>query len=123
MIIVPGNLVEQWQDELYQKFQLDFEILTNSRISAARSGNALNEMPLVVARLDKLSRDEDLQAKLAQTDWDLIMIDEAHKLSASVFGGDVKYTKHYHLGELLSHKTCHLLMLTATPHNGKDDDF
>lgn len=52
LIVVPGNLVEQWQDELYQKFQLDFEILTNDRINSARSGNALTEMPLVVARLN-----------------------------------------------------------------------
>lgn len=118
LIVVPGNLVEQWQDELYQKFQLDFEILTNDRINAARSGNALLEMPLVVARLDKFSRDDELKAKLAQTDWDLVVIDEAHKMSASVFGGEVKYTKHYHLGELLSEKTRHLLMLTATPHTG-----
>lgn len=123
LIVVPGNLVEQWQDELYQKFQLDFEILTNDRINAARSGNALAEMSLVVARLDKFSRDEELKAKLAQTEWDLVVIDEAHKLSASVFGGEIKYTKRYHLGELLSQKTRHLLMLTATPHNGKEEDF
>lgn len=123
LIVVPGNLVEQWQDELYQKFHLDFDILTNDRINAARSGNALGEMPLVVARLDKLSRDEELQKKLAQTDWDLVVIDESHKCSASVFGGEIKYTKRYHLAELLSHKTRHLLMLTATPHNGKEEDF
>ena len=123
LIVVPGNLVEQWQDELYQKFQLPFEILTNDRINSARSGNALSEMSLVVARLDKFSRDEELQAKLKQTDWDLVVIDEAHKCSASVFGGEVKYTKRYHLAELLSEKTRHLLMLTATPHNGKEEDF
>lgn len=123
LIVVPGNLVEQWQDELYQKFQLDFEILTNDRINGARSGNALAEMPLVVARLDKFARNEDLKAKLAQTEWDLVVIDEAHKLSASVFGGEVKYTKRYHLGELLSERTRHLLLLTATPHNGKEEDF
>lgn len=123
LIVVPGNLVEQWQDELYQKFQLDFEILTNDRINGARTGNALAEMPLVIARLDKFSRNEELQAKLAQTDWDLVVIDEAHKLSASVFGGEIKYTKRYHLGELLSQRTRHLLMLTATPHNGKEEDF
>ena len=123
LIVVPGNLVEQWQDELYQRFQLPFEILTNDRIAAARTGNALNEMSLVLARMDKLSRDEELQAKLAQTDWDLVVIDEAHKLSATVFGGEIKYTKRYHLGELLSQKTRHLLMLTATPHNGKEEDF
>jgi SNF2 family DNA or RNA helicase len=123
LIVVPGNLVEQWQDELNQKFQLPFDILTNDRINGARSGNALAEMPLVVARLDKLSRNEELQAKLAQTDWDLVVIDEAHKMSASVFGGEIKYTKRYHLGELLSEKTRHLLLLTATPHNGKEEDF
>lgn len=123
LIVVPGNLVEQWQDELYQKFQLPFEILTNDRINAARTGNALNEMSLVVARLDKFSRDEELQAKLKQTDWDLIVMDESHKCSASVFGGEIKYTKRYHLAELLSQRTRHLLMLTATPHNGKEEDF
>lgn len=76
LIVVPGNLVEQWQDELYQKFQLPFEILTNDRINAARTGNALNEMSLVVARLDKFSRDEQLQEKLKQTDWDLVVYKE-----------------------------------------------
>ncbi len=123
LIVVPGNLVEQWQDELFQRFHLPFEILTNDRIAAARTGNALDEMLLGIARLDKLSRDEELQAKLARTDWDLIIVDEAHKMSASVFGGEIKYTKRYHLGELLSGRTRHLLMLTATPHNGKEEDF
>lgn len=123
LIVVPGNLVEQWQDELYQKFQLPFEILTNDRINAARTGNALNEMSLVVARLDKFSRDEQLQEKLKQTDWDLVVIDESHKCSASVFGGEIKYTKRYNLAKLLAQRTRHLLMLTATPHNGKEEDF
>lgn len=123
LIVVPGNLVEQWQDELYQKFQLPFEILTNDRINAARSGNVLNEMSLVVARLDKFSRDEQLQEKLKQTDWDLVVMDESHKCSASVFGGEIKYTKRYRLAELLSQRARHLLMLTATPHNGKEEDF
>ena len=95
LIVAPGNLTEQWQDELWQKFQLPFDLLTNDKIEAARSGNALAELPLVIARLDKLSRDEELQARLAQTDWDLTVIDEAHKMSASIFGGEIKYTKRY----------------------------
>ena len=123
MIVSPGNLTEQWQDELWQKFQLPFDLLTNDKIEAARTGNALAEMPLVIARLDKLSRDEELQARLAQTDWDLIVVDEAHKMSASVFGGEIKYTKRYKLGQLLATRTRHLLLLTATPHNGKEEDF
>lgn len=123
LIVSPGNLTEQWQDELWQKFQLPFELLTNDKIEAARTGNALAEMSLVIARLDKMSRDEDLQNRLSQTDWDLVVIDEAHKMSATVFGGDVKYTKRYHLGQLLASRTRHLLLLTATPHNGKEADF
>ncbi len=123
LIVVPGNLVEQWQDELYRRFHLPFEILTNDRIAAARTGNALEEMSLVIARLDKFSRDEELQSKLAQTDWDLVVMDEAHKMSASVFGGEIKYTKRYHLGQLLTERSRHVLMLTATPHNGKEEDF
>jgi superfamily II DNA or RNA helicase len=123
LIISPGNLTEQWQDELSQRFQLPFEILTNAHLNSARTGNALNEMDLVIARLDKFSRDADLQEKLKATDWDLVVFDEAHKLSASVFNGEVKYTKRYQLGELLSSRTRHLLLLTATPHNGKEEDF
>lgn len=123
LIVSPGSLTEQWQDELWQKFQLPFELLTNDKIEAARSGNALAENPLLIARLDKLSRDEDLQARLAQTDWDLVVVDEAHKMSASIFGGEVKYTKRYKLGQLLATRTRHLLLLTATPHNGKEEDF
>lgn len=123
LVIAPGNLVEQWQDELYQRFHLPFELLTNDRIAAARTGNALQELNLVIARLDKLSRDEELQAKLSQTEWDLIVVDEAHKMSASVFGGEIKYTKRYHLGQILTQHARHVLLLTATPHNGKEEDF
>ncbi|OIQ11451.1 RNA polymerase-associated protein RapA [Moorella thermoacetica] len=123
LIVCPGNLVEQWQDELERKFSLPFEILTNDRIEAARTGNVFKELPLYIARLDKLARDEDLQFKLQQSDWDLIVVDEAHKMSASFFGGEVKYTKRYRLGQLLSRITRHFLLLTATPHNGKEEDF
>ena len=123
MIVCPGSLAVQWQDELFQKFHLPFEILTNDRIEAARTGNAFGEMPLVIVRLDKLSRNEDLQAKLGQTDWDLVVVDEAHKMSASFFGGEIKETKRYKLGKLLSSLTRHFLLMTATPHNGKEEDF
>ena len=123
LIVCPGSLAVQWQDELHHKFHLPFDILTNDRIEAARTGNAFAEMSLVIARLDKLSRNDELQEKLQHTDWDLIICDEAHKMSASFFGGEIKETRRYKLGKLLSGVTRHFLLMTATPHNGKEEDF
>ena len=123
MIVCPGNLAEQWQDEMDRRFHLPFEIMTNDKLESARTGNWLQENNLVICRLDKLSRNEDLQEKLKQTDWDLIVCDEAHKMSASFFGGEVKATKRYRLGQLLAGVTRNFLLMTATPHNGKEEDF
>ena len=125
LIVCPGSLAEQWQDELQRRFQLPFEILTNDKLEAARTRNWFLETDLVIARLDKLSRDEDVQQKLQAPDagWDLVVCDEAHKLSATYFGGEVKYTKRHRLGQLLSGLTRHFLLMTATPHNGKEEDF
>lgn len=125
LIVCPGSLAEQWQDELYRRFQLPFEILTNDKLEAARTGNWFLETNLCIARLDKLSRNEDVQQKLQAPDcrWDLVVCDEAHKMSATVFGGETKYTKRYRLGQLLSTLTRHFLLMSATPHNGKEADF
>lgn len=123
LIVCPGNLVDQWQDELYSKFHLSFEILTNDKLESARTGNWFSENNLAICRLDKLSRNESVQEKLKATDWDLVICDEAHKMSATIFGGEIKYTKRYRLGQLLSQITRHFLLLTATPHNGKEEDF
>jgi len=123
MVVSPGNLVEQWQDELDSKFGLPFEILTHDKLESARTGNWFQENDLVICRLDKLSRDEGLHAKLEQTDWDLIVCDEAHKMSAHFFGGEVRYTKRHRLGQLLGRLARHFLLLTATPHSGKEEDF
>lgn len=125
LVVCPGSLAEQWQDELYRRFNLGFEILTNDKLEAARTGNWFMETSLVIARLDKLARNEDVQAKLSAPDcaWDLIVCDEAHKMSATFFGGEVKYTKRYKLGQLLSSIARHFLLMSATPHNGKEEDF
>lgn len=123
LIVSPGSLAEQWQDELFRKFQLRFEILTNDRLESAVTGNAFAEVHLAIARLDKLARNDALQEKLRVTDWDLVVCDEAHKMSATVWGGDVKMTRRFQLGRLLSGVTRHFLLLTATPHNGKEEDF
>src|SRR5262245_7330390 len=88
LVVCPGSLAEQWQDELYRRFHLPFDILTNDKLE-----------------LDKLSRNnEDVQQKFQAPDcrWDLVVCDEAHKLSTTFFGGEIKYTKRYKLGQLLA---------------------
>ena len=124
LVVAPGVLVEQWQDELHEKFGLPFDILTREQIEAARTANPFAERSLLIARLDVLSRNPDIQAKLkAAPEWDLIVCDEAHRMSASIFGGEVKYTKRYQLGQLLGACARHFVLMTATPHNGKEQDF
>ena len=123
LIIAPGSLVEQWQDELFDKFGLSFEILSRDMVEAARTGNPFVEKNKLIVRLDQLSRNEDLHAKLEASDWDLIIFDEAHKMSAHLYGNEVKTTLRYRLGLLAREHTRNLLLLTGTPHNGKPEDF
>src|SRR5688572_17084884 len=123
LIVCPGSLSEQWQDELDRRFGLPFEIVTRSTIEESRSGNPFLEKNLVIARLDHLSRNDDVQAKLEQTDWDLVVCDEAHKMSATFVSDEVKETRRYKLGRLLGGLTRHFLLMSATPHNGKEADF
>ncbi len=123
LIVAPGSLIEQWQEELRLKLGLDFELVGRDTIEASASGNPYAEKNLVISRLDHLSRNDDVQAKLAHTEWDLVVVDEAHKMSAHYFGNEVKETKRYRLGKQLGEITRHLLLMTATPHSGKDEDF
>lgn len=123
LIVCPGSLAEQWQDELWQKFHLSFTILTNEHFESAADGNAFRQMPFAIARLDKLARSDSIQEMLKTTEWDLVVCDEAHKMSATVWGGEVRMTRRFRLGKLLSGLTRHFLLLTATPHNGKEEDF
>jgi SNF2 family DNA or RNA helicase len=123
LIVAPGSLVDQWQDELYRKFGLGFSQFSREQVEQSRGGNPFDDLDLLIARVDQLARADDLQEKLRRTRWDLVVVDEAHKLSASYFGNQVNKTRRFQLGELLGSITRHFLLMTATPHNGKEEDF
>lgn len=123
LVVAPGGLVGQWQDELWEKFGLDFSILTRGLIEDSRTADPFADRPLLLARLDHLSRRDDLVERLATTEWDLVVVDEAHRMAAHYFGNEVKETKRYRLGKVLGATARHFLLMTATPHAGKDEDF
>lgn len=123
LIVSPGSLTEQWQGELAEKFTIDFKIFSKEAQEQSVSGNFFADEDLVVARVDMLSRNEDYRAKLEQVEWDLVIVDEAHKMSAHWFGKKLQTSLRYELGQLLGRHTRHFLLMTATPHNGKDEDF
>jgi superfamily II DNA or RNA helicase len=123
LVVAPGGLVDQWQDELYLKFGMAFEILVPQFSETVFGASAFEQHPLLIARMDQLSRNEDLLADLARSEWDLVVVDEAHRMGAHYFSGKLEKTKRFQLGEQLGDIARHLLLMTATPHSGKEDDF
>lgn len=122
-IVAPGSLVEQWRDELFEKFGLEFRIYSRDLEVSSPSGNPFEDHDHLIVRLDQLSRSEEHQEKICLAGWDLVVFDEAHKLSAHFYGQELKRTKRFALAEKLGARTRHLLLMTATPHNGKEEDF
>lgn len=123
VIVAPGSLVDQWREEMHEKFGLDFRVFTKDLEAATSSGNPFEDIDHLVVRLDQMARNEGLQEKLCAAGWDLVVFDEAHKLAAHFFGNKLEKTGRFRLAEKLGAQTRHLLLMTATPHNGKEEDF
>ncbi|OEC93553.1 helicase-related protein [Rhizobium sp. YK2] len=123
LIVAPGSLVEQWRDELYEKFGLEFHVYSSLLEQTSPSGNPFDDYSRLIVRLDQISRNEELQDNLCAPGWDLAVFDEAHKLSAHYFGSKLEKTGRFRFAEKLGTHVRHLLLMTATPHNGKEEDF
>lgn len=123
LIVAPGSLTEQWQDELDEKLGIRCETFSPGNAPRCPSGNHFADHDLLIARLDQLARNQSYQRQLQEVSWDLIIIDEAHKLTASYQGRTVSKTQRFRLAEMLGRTCRHFLLVTATPHNGKEEDF
>ena len=125
LIVAPGGLVEQWREELSDKFGLHFPILSRAMVDEAQGGNVFKEYPYLIARMDQVSRSEDLMEQLEDAEWDVVIVDEAHRMSAHYYAwdGTVAETKRFKLGRVLSQTAHNFLLMTATPHGGKEEDF
>jgi len=120
LIITPANLTFQWQRELKDKFRENFEIIRGDVFRANYGINPWQEKNQVITSVSWASIIEDANESLLRTYWDLIIVDEAHKMSAS---DEEHKTYAYKLGEALSDRTDHLLLMTATPHKGDPEHF
>lgn len=125
IVVAPGGLVEQWREELSQKFGLSFEVFNRQMLADAQGRNVFAEHQFLIARMDQLSRNDDLVEQLREVTWDVAVVDEAHRMSAhySTWAGEVDETRRFKLGRLLSETAHNYLLMTATPHAGKEEDF
>lgn len=125
LIVCPGGLAPQWQEELREKFGLHFHILAPGTAENSRTGNPFKDHDLLIVRMDAVARsDEELLPLLEGTEWDLTVVDEAHRMSASSgFRKELKKTRRFQLGESLRDISRSLLLMTATPHNGDNEAF
>ena len=122
LIVVPGHLIDQWLREMRERFWETFRVVNRATFKGSWRENPWRSHPQLITSMD-FAKQEDVLATLAEADWDLVIVDEAHKLSAWRYGDKTKKTQRYRLGEVLSRASRFLLFLTATPHRGDPENF
>ncbi|WP_315701869.1 MULTISPECIES: SNF2-related protein [unclassified Bradyrhizobium] len=120
LIVTPANLCFQWQREFKEKFRESFEVIRSDVLRTNYGQNPWQEKDQVITSISWVSRIDDAKESLLRSRWDLVIVDEAHKMAA--YSADKK-TLAYKLGESLSTMTDHYLLMTATPHKGDPDNF
>lgn len=122
LILSPAPLTLQWQDELRSKFSETFEVINSILAKGQLAGNPWERFRQCIASID-FAKQDDVAPGILQVDWDLVIIDEAHKCSARTQGDELRRTGRYKLAEELSRISERILLLTATPHQGNVDHF
>lgn len=122
LIVVPGHLKDQWRRELKEKFQEHFTVIDRGLLNAHYAENVWRRENQVITSID-FAKGEEILPALGSVDWDLVIVDEAHKMAAYRYGNKLSKTARYKLGEVLSRTTAHLLFLTATPHKGDPENY
>lgn len=122
LLIVPAHLQDQWKREMADWFREDFVIINRSLLNSLYADDFFARNPQILVSMD-FARQDDVRELLAKRRWDLVIVDEAHKLSATRYGQKIFKTKRYQLGEAIAPKAHHMLFLTATPHKGDDHAY
>ena len=122
LIVAPGHLVTQWTQEMKTRFEENFIHVTRALVNAHPYENVWSREQQLITSID-FARQDEIRGAIANTHFDLVIVDEAHKMAAYQYGDKVEKTKRYQLGECLSNCTTHLLFLTATPHRGDSENF
>jgi superfamily II DNA or RNA helicase len=117
LIVVPGHLRDQWIRELKEKFGETFQVVDRGLLDGAYGRNPWREFSQVLTSMD-FAKQDDVLSTLTDVEWDLVIVDEAHKLAAYRYGEKTRKTQRYRLGEVLAKNSRFLLFLTATPHRG-----
>lgn len=122
LVVVPGHLKDQWRRELKEKFDENFTLIDRNTFNAIYGENPWEKSEQVITSID-FAKQSEILTSLSSVDWDLVIVDEAHKMSAYKYGEKTQKTQRYKLGEVLSKNSNHLLFLTATPHKGDPENF
>lgn len=124
LIITPGGLTKQWkEEELQEKFGLHSRLVNRASFDAEPGQFSRYDEGIFVTSIDFLARNDSCLNAASETQWDMVVVDEAHKLSAYEYGSKLEESERYKAVKALTNKTDHMLFLTATPHRGRKDTF
>ena len=123
LIVAPASLTPQWRREMADKFKESFTVIDRGMVGSTYGRNVWEDHAQTITSIDFVARQDDVLNQLRDTRWDLVIVDEAHKMAAYRYGLKVNKTARYEFGEFLRDRTDHMLFLTATPHKGDPENF